>query len=89
MGKVIVVIVLMIVMFFGFMVGINKVVTIDAVKQYEIAKQQGSAMDAYCAASYCAIAYLQAHDEVNYCKWKIIEKQEGIRAGISLEMLEL
>ena len=54
----------------------------DAVRQYVIAKRSGSAMDAYLHASLAAAAYLQAKDEANYQKWKAIERQEGIRAGV-------
>jgi len=55
----------------------------DSVKQYEIAKRNGSAMEAYTYAGMVAAAYLQAKDEENYKKWKEIEKQEAKRAGIS------
>ncbi len=61
---------------------IEQQVAADAVKQYEIAKRNGSAMDAYVQASLVAAAYLQAKDEVNYTKWKAIEKQEAARAGM-------
>lgn len=54
----------------------------DAVKQYEIAKKNGSAIDAYSAASMVCAAYLQAKDEANYAKWKAIEKEEAKRAGM-------
>ena len=57
-------------------------VTTDLVKQYEIAKRRGSAMDAYVHAGAVAEAYLQAKDEGNYQKWKAIAQQEGVRAGM-------
>jgi hypothetical protein len=57
-------------------------VAADAVKQYEIAKRSGSAMDAFIHAGLVAAAYLQAKDEANYQKWKAIERQEGARAGV-------
>lgn len=60
-------------------------VAIDAVAQYDIAKKNGSAMDAYVAAGFVSAAYLQAKDEENYKKWKAIETTEGKRAGISTE----
>lgn len=59
----------------------NKVAA-DAVQQYDIAKKNGSAMDAYSAASMVCAAYLQANDEPNYKKWKAIEKQEAKLAGM-------
>ncbi|PSL42799.1 hypothetical protein CLV51_11015 [Chitinophaga niastensis] len=54
----------------------------DAVKQYEIAKKQGDKMQTYVQASLVATAYLQAKDEVNYNKWKDIEKEAGEAAGV-------
>lgn len=59
----------------------NKVAE-DAVKQYEIAKQNGSKMDAYVQAGMVCAAYLQANDQENYKKWKEIERQEAKAAGI-------
>ena len=61
---------------------IEQQVAADAVKQYEIAKRSGSAMDAYVHAGLVVAAYLQAKDEVKYTKWKAIEKQEASRAGM-------
>ena len=58
-------------------------VAADAVKQYEIAKRNGSAMDAYVAAGMVKAAYLQANDETNYKKWTVIEKEEAKLAGIN------
>ena len=59
----------------------------DSVRQYQIAKRNGSAMDAYVHASLVAAAFLQAEDEANYQKWKQIERQEGVRAGMPAELL--
>ncbi|MBU4271372.1 MAG: DUF4339 domain-containing protein [Planctomycetes bacterium] len=61
---------------------IEREVAEDAVRQYDIAKRSGAAMDAYIHAGLVAAAYIQAKDEVNYRKWKAIEYQEGIRAGV-------
>ncbi len=61
---------------------IENQVAADAVKQYEIAKNSGNAIDAYVHAGMVAAAYLQAKDEPNYKKWKDIEKQEAINAGM-------
>lgn len=56
----------------------------DAVKQYEIAKRGGDKMQTYVQASLVAAAYLQAKDEINYNKWKEIEKQEAENAGMPI-----
>ena len=61
---------------------IEKQVAEDAIKQYEIAKSSGNAMDTYVHAGMVAASYLQAKDEVNYKKWKEIEKKEAKNAGI-------
>ncbi|MBG6129410.1 hypothetical protein IWQ47_001287 [Aquimarina sp. EL_43] len=64
---------------------INKIqiqVANDAVKQYEIAKRNGFATDAYVQAGLVTAAYLQANDEKNYKKWKKIEEQEAKNAGL-------
>ena len=55
----------------------------DAAKQYQIAKRNGSSMDAYIQAGLTAAAYLQANDEENYKKWKAIENKEASNAGVS------
>jgi DNA-directed RNA polymerase subunit M/transcription elongation factor TFIIS len=62
-------------------------VSSDAEQQYYIAKRNGSKMDAYVHAGFVAAAYLQANDEANYKKWKEIERQDGIRAGMDPKML--
>ncbi|MCP4551030.1 MAG: hypothetical protein GY834_03075 [Bacteroidetes bacterium] len=61
---------------------IEQQVAADSVRQYEIAKRSGNAMDAYVHASLVAAAYLQAEDEANYKKWKEIENQEARNAGM-------
>ena len=61
---------------------IENQVALDAEKQYEIAKNGGDKMQTYVQASLVATAYLQAKDEANYNKWKAIEKEEAINAGI-------
>ena len=60
---------------------IKQQVAEDAVKQYEIAKRSGSAMDACVHAGLVAAAYIQAKDEANYQKWKQIEAEDCRRAG--------
>lgn len=64
---------------------IENQVALDSEKQYEIAKNSGNAMDAYIHAGLVAAAYLQAKDEVNYKKWKDIEKDEANNAGMPTE----
>lgn len=64
---------------------IENQVAIDAQKQYEIAKKGGDKIQTYVQASMVAAAYLQAKDEVNYNKWKTIEKEEAKNAGIPTE----
>lgn len=61
---------------------IENQVAADFEKQYDIAKKNGTAMDAYSAAMMVSAAYLQANDEPNYKKWKEIEKQEAKAAGL-------
>ena len=64
---------------------IENKVALDAEKQYQIAKNNGSAMDAYVQAGMVAASYLQAKDETNYKKWKGIEADEAKSAGIPTE----
>jgi uncharacterized ion transporter superfamily protein YfcC len=67
------------------MQNIENQVAVDAEKQYEIAKSQGDLMQTYVQASLVAAAYLQAKDEVNYKKWKAIEKEDSVNAGMPQE----
>lgn len=64
---------------------IENQVALDFEKQYEIAKKNGGALEAYTAAAQVAAAYLQAKDEPNYKKWKDIEKEEAKRAGMPVQ----
>lgn len=72
-------------LYFFFGGGIENQVALDSEKQYEIAKNNGNAIDAYVHAGMVAAAYLQAEDEVNYKKWKEIEKEEANNAGMPTE----
>jgi hypothetical protein len=63
-------------------VQVTQQVTDDAVKEYDIAKRNGTAMEAYVHAGFVAEAYLQAKDEANYKKWVAIRKSEAARAGM-------
>ena len=55
----------------------------DSVKEYNIAKSQGDAIQICVQAGMVAAAYLQANDRVNYNKWKAIEKSDCRVAGMS------
>ena len=61
---------------------IENQVASDSEKQYEIAKRNGSDMDAYVQAGLVCAAYLQANDEFNYKKWKAIENQLAKKIGL-------
>ena len=61
---------------------IENQVALDTEKQYEIAKRNGSNMDAYVQAGMVAAAYLQAEDENNYKKWKEIETELAKKIGL-------
>ena len=61
---------------------LHESVAADFEKQYYIAKRQGTAVDAYVQAGIVAASYLHAKDEVNYRRWKAIEKQEAAAAGM-------
>ena len=62
--------------------GIEKKVSQDAIKQYEIAKRGGSAIDACVQAGIVSASFLQAKDESNYQQWKEQEERDCRRAGI-------
>jgi uncharacterized membrane protein YdfJ with MMPL/SSD domain len=66
------------------MAEIENKVALDAVKQYEIAKTGGDKMEIYAHASMVVAAYLQAKDEVNYKKWKEIERADAKAAGMAI-----
>lgn len=55
----------------------------DAVRQFEIAQKNGSNIDAYSAASMVVAAYLQAEDEENYKKWKLVQDEYGKKLGLN------
>lgn len=60
-------------------------VALDAEEQYRIAKDNGTAIDAYTHASMVCAAWLQAKDEAKYKEWKAIEREEAARAGMPVE----
>lgn len=57
-------------------------VAADAVKEYEIAKRQGDAMQICVQAGFVSAAYLQAKNESHYQQWKATEKGDCKRAGV-------
>lgn len=61
---------------------IYKKVVDDSIKQYEIAKRNGTQMDVCANAGMVKAAFLQAKDETNYSKWVEIEKQDCELAGL-------
>ncbi len=61
--------------FFGYN-GIEKQVANDAVKEYNMAVRSGSSVDICVHASLVAASYSQAHDDINYDKWKDIEREK-------------
>ncbi len=61
--------------FFGYQ-GIEKQVANDAVKEYNMAVRSGSSTDICVHAGLVSAAYSLAHDEVNYKKWKKIERNK-------------
>lgn len=63
--------------------GIKEQVAADQIKEYGIAKRNGSAMDACVMAGFTAAAFLQAQDERSYARWKATERSDCALAGIS------
>ena len=61
---------------------IYKKIIYDAIQEYDIAKRQGDKMQIACQAGLVCAAYLQAHDEKNYIKWKEIQKQDNAAVGV-------
>ena len=76
---------LILILFFSCMSHIEKQVIEDTIKQYEIAKKGGDPMEIYVHASMVVEACLQAKDEVNYKKWKEIEREDAKKAGMPIK----
>ena len=55
---------------------ISDKVASDSVQEYNIAKRQGDIMQICVQAGLVSAAFLQAQDEINYQKWKKIEKDD-------------
>jgi len=62
---------------------IEQQVAQDAVAQYNITKQSGTAIDQCVHAGMVAAAYLQAKDQSSYATWKATERQDCAAAGVS------
>lgn len=69
--------------FFGG--GVENKVADDVVKQYEIAKRNGTSMDVCVHAGLVAAAYLQAKNEDKYREWKATENADCAAAGLPSE----
>lgn len=57
----------------------------DLILEYQMAKRNGSAVDACVHAGLVAAAFLQANDEANYRKWKGIETEECRKADADFQ----
>lgn len=62
--------------------GLNKQVTDDFTKQYEIAKAGNDPIQTCVQAGLVAAGFLQGHDEAKYQEWKAIESADCTRAGV-------
>ena len=62
--------------------GIHDQVAGDAVKQYEMARRSGTAIDICVQAGLVGASYLQAKDESNYQRWKQTESSDCASAGV-------
>lgn len=63
---------------------VNQHVAADVLQQYDIAKRNGSKVDACVHAGIVAAAYIQAKDEPNYIHWKAVEKSDCRLAGLRM-----
>jgi len=57
-------------------------VAIDAVKQFEMARRNGTPIDVCTQAMMVSAAFLQAQDEKGFAKWKDVERQTCKDAGM-------
>lgn len=76
-------ILLFVVLYFAQSFLINHKVTNDFSDQYNLSVKGGDKMEICVHAGLVAAAYNQAKDEENYLKWKKIEKDDCLRAGLS------
>jgi predicted RNA-binding Zn-ribbon protein involved in translation (DUF1610 family) len=56
--------------------GLHNEVARDFIKQYEITKRAGNPVEMCVQAGLVSAAYLQAHDQTNYGRWKAIEAND-------------
>ena len=62
---------------------INNEAANQILSQYMMAKRNGAApVDLFVQAGLVTAGYLQAGNEENYNKWKSIEQEECLKAGI-------
>jgi len=66
----------------SLMQSIEKQVARDSVEEYYIALRQGDKIQICVQAGMVSAAFLQAHDEINYQKWKRTEKSDCSLAGL-------
>lgn len=62
---------------------IERKVAGDAVAQYNIVRQSGSAIDLCVQAGLVSAAMLQAQDEAGYAEWKAVERRDCGEAGLA------
>jgi hypothetical protein len=67
----------------NMMKSIERQVAQDAVKQYNIAQEQGDPIQICVQAGLVSAAYLQAKDQSSYNMWKAIEAADCAQAGLS------
>lgn len=66
-----------------FMHDVMNKVDQDAIQQYQIAERNGDSIDVCVQSGFVVAAFLQAHDETNYAKWKDIERIKCRAAGLN------
>lgn len=54
----------------------------DAVKRYEIVSRSGNPIDICLHAGIAAASFVQAKDEVNYTRWREVERRDCAKAGV-------
>lgn len=64
------------------MADIHQQVADDQIREYNIARQHGAAIDACVHAGMVAAAFLQAQKEGQYAQWKQTESADCGRAGL-------
>lgn len=66
----------------GRMQAIKDKVADDAVKQFSITQESGTAMDRCTQAGMVAAAFLQAQKSAEYANWKRVQKENCAAAGL-------